>query len=144
MIKIIKADPARRRTIILRPGEEESIKNPTWEQIRLHLDMIDGENLDNLALSSPDTGEMIVCGGNEIDGCRMYGVSLFPSDGDGYIEYNLVNPKVKTRDEAFEEITTQGVGVHHNKELLVEYDYMVQAFKHFYETGQRSNKLLWE
>ncbi|MCH5586345.1 hypothetical protein MK805_15485 [Shimazuella sp. AN120528] len=126
--------------IILMPNCEEKYLNPTWEQIKKHLEYVDGDHLDNLVLTNPSIGEMIVCGGNKIRGKSLYGVSCFPTSGNGYIEYNLLNPEVKTRDEEFEEITTQGVGVHHNKEFLVEFDDMLKAFEVFYRTGKLSEQ----
>lgn len=56
----------------------------------------------------------------------------------------MANPEVQTRDEEFEMITTQGVGADYNKEWLVEYDPMIQAFKHFFETGKLDDALIWE
>jgi hypothetical protein len=136
--------------IICKPGGEEKIKNPDWKQIKSYLDQVDGDRrrdhnyFDTLCLTNPDIGDMLVTGGNEIDGRRMYAVSFFPIEFDYRVQYNLANPEVSTRGEEYEMITTEGVGVDHNKEWLVEYNSMIQAFKHFFETGKRDDTLIWE
>jgi hypothetical protein len=135
--------------ILCKRSGEEKIKNPDWKQIKSYLDQVDGDQVgcdyfDTLYLTNPDFGDMTVTGGNEIDGRRLYAVSFFPIEFDYRIQYCLANPEVQTRDEEFEMITTQGVGADYNKEWLVEYDPMIQAFKHFFETGKLDDALIWE
>ncbi|KYQ88010.1 MULTISPECIES: hypothetical protein [Thermoactinomyces] len=136
--------------ILCKPSGEEKIKNPDWNQIKSYLDQVDGDRrrdhnfLDALCLINPDIGEMNVFGGNEIDGRRLYAIIFFPAECDYEKQYMLLNPEVQTRGEEYELITNEGVGIDFNKEWLVEYDPMIQAFKHFFETGKLDDTLEWD
>jgi hypothetical protein len=136
--------------MLCKPDGREKIKNPDWKQIKSYLDQVDGDRrrdhnfLDALCLINPDIGEMNVFGGNEIDGRRLYVIIYFPAEFDYEKQYMLLNPEVQTRGEEYELITNEGVGIDFNKEWLVEYDPMIQAFKHFFETGKLNDTLEWD
>jgi hypothetical protein len=136
--------------MLCKPDGREKIKNPDWKQIISYLDQVDGDRrrdhnfLDALCLINPDIGEMNVFGGNEIDGRRLYAIIYFPAEFDYEKQYMLLNPEVQTRGEEYELITNEGVGIDFNKEWLVEYDPMIQAFKHFFETGKLDDTLEWD
>ncbi|MGA8941482.1 MAG: hypothetical protein WB502_01995 [Thermoactinomyces sp.] len=56
--------------ILCKPGGEEKIKNPDWNQIKSYLDRVDGDQVgrgrdyfDTLCLTNPDIGDMLVTGG---------------------------------------------------------------------------------
>jgi hypothetical protein len=125
---------------ILKPGEKEVISNPSWDQIKSVLDHVDGYNLDNVSLLSDEAGDLMVAGGDEYNGMRLYYVSYYY---DGYSE-DLVNPSVSKKDEVHINITVQKVGTDILKRYLVEYKDMIKAFKHFFETGELTKDQEWE
>ncbi|MBH8599698.1 MULTISPECIES: hypothetical protein [unclassified Thermoactinomyces] len=125
---------------ILRPGEKKVITNPSWDQIKSTLDQIDGYQLDNVSLLSEEFGDLMVAGGDEINGIRLYYVSYFY---DGY-NADLVNPSVSKENEEHINITVQKVGTDIPKQYLVEYVDMIKAFKHFFETGELTEDQEWE
>lgn len=126
---------------ILRPGEKEVIDNPSWDQIKSVLDQVGGyDYFDNVSLLSEEAGNLMVGGGDEINGIRLYHVFYFY---DGY-NVNLVNPSVPKENEEYINITVQKVGTDIPRLYLVEYHDMIKAFKHFFETGELTEDQEWE
>jgi hypothetical protein len=72
---------------ILKPGEKEVISNPSWDQIHSILDQLDGNNLDNVSILSDQAGDLMVAGGDEYNGKRLYYLSYYD---DGYSEERLI------------------------------------------------------
>ncbi|SFJ16163.1 Imm1 family immunity protein [Thermoflavimicrobium dichotomicum] len=126
---------------ILKPRKKEVISNPSWDQIKSVLDQVDGyDHLDNVFLECEEAGDLLVAGGNEENGIRLYHVSYFY---DGSL-VNLVNPSVPRENEEYITITVERVGTDIPKQYLVEYSDMIKAFKHFFETGELTEDQKWE
>ncbi|MBA4494012.1 hypothetical protein ACFO25_11335 [Paenactinomyces guangxiensis] len=125
---------------ILTPGEIEVITSPSWDHIKLVLDQVDGFALDNVSLLSEEAGDLMVAGGDEYNGVKLYYVSYYL---DGYSE-DLVNPSVSKEDEKHITITVQEVGTDIPRRYLVEYRDMIKAFKYFFETGELTKDQEWE
>lgn len=125
---------------ILKPGEKEVISNPSWDQVHSILDQLDGYNLDHVSLLSDQAGDLMIAGGDEYNGVRLYYLSYYD---DGYSE-ELVNSSVSEMDEEYINITVQKVGTDILKRYLVEYKDMIKAVKHFFETGEFTEDQVWE
>jgi hypothetical protein len=125
---------------ILKPGVKEVITNPSWDQIHSILDQLDGYNLDHVSLLCDQVGDLMVAGGDEYNGGRLYYVSYY---NDGYSE-ELVNSSVSEMKEEYINITVQKVGTDILKRYLAEYKDMIKAVKHFFETGELTEDQKWE
>lgn len=121
----------------------ETLINPSWEEIQSILIQIDGYHLDNVWLLG-DFECFAVAGGNEFEewnGKRVYQVSYFDENQGQTL---LVNPTVSQKEEEYLQISVEGVGTDCERKYLVEYDAMIKAFQHFYETGKLTEDQEWE
>lgn len=124
-------------------GESKVIHNPTWEEVYDVLKSLDGDEVTQAELESEGLGLLMVCGGDYIEERdeRVYCVEFYPKDYGETSE--LVNPLVDKKDE-YLFITVQKVGVDHPAEYCVDFKSMIQAFRHFYNTGKLDDNLIWE
>ncbi|MBA4544711.1 MULTISPECIES: hypothetical protein [Thermoactinomyces] len=137
---------------LLKINRDPYIENPDWELVQKYLKQMDGKSISMVLLRRKAKGEIVVHGGNLVDGQNIYYVNywyeltdpLFEEEDEEGIEglypsdtyFELVD---QTRSEEKEYcITISQLSIMPEK-VCVSWDYMLKAIKYFYDHDGKLN-----
>ncbi|MFD1425834.1 hypothetical protein ACFQ5F_03365 [Kroppenstedtia eburnea] len=120
--------------------ENQWIENPTWEQIVEAIQQLDGDKVTQISLHCVNVGAMFAGGGDKIGERRLYIVEFFREPFDG-TSLTLTNQNADPDEDI--ELTVQSTGLY-QANFCVEYQDVIEAFKHFFEQKYPNEKMSWE
>jgi hypothetical protein len=118
---------------------DKHIQSPTWNQISEAIAQVDGDAFSELSLHLIGQGALLVGGGNKVGNERRYIVNYLPENIDTpsltLTDLSLVGTDV----ELTVQVTAEFPSIH-----CVRLPLALKAFRHFFETGELPNDLIWE
>lgn len=119
------------------PESEKCIKNPTWQQVEMVINKLDGDNVTQITMDNGNEDNYLCIGGGNHGLCN-----IFISTNDN----EVINTLIKTEFDhtLVHKLVTGGQEGDFEDRLCVSMDIAKRVAKTYYESGKKDELFVWE
>lgn len=119
------------------PESEKCIEYPTWQQVEVVIDKLDGDNVTQITMDNGNEDNYLCIGGGNNGLCN-----IFISKNDNEEIKTLI--KTESDHTLVHKLVTGGQEGDFEDKLCVSVDIAKRVAKKYYESGQKDELFVWE